>query len=85
MSGRSAAASCDFFWAKRETSRAATTPTLPRQTSATIRSNPARAMHSERTQRETIRKYWLAESLYDQKGWLLTLAYVANNVSRVHS
>src|SRR5713226_6735485 len=29
--------------AKRETSRAATAPTLPRQTSATIRSKPARA------------------------------------------
>src|SRR3954447_7751623 len=28
--------------AKRETSRAATAPTLPRQTSATMRSNPAR-------------------------------------------
>src|SRR3954463_11541143 len=30
--------------AKRETSRAATAPTLPRQTSATMRSNPARAV-----------------------------------------
>src|SRR4029453_11650378 len=29
--------------AKRDTSRAATAPTLPRQTSATIRSKPARA------------------------------------------
>ena len=32
-----------LFLAKRETSRAATAPTLPRQTSATMRSNPAPA------------------------------------------
>ena len=31
--------------AKRDTSRAATAPTLPRQTSATMRSKPARAIH----------------------------------------
>jgi hypothetical protein len=81
MSGRSAAANCDFFWAKRETLRTATAPSLPRQTSATIPSNPARATQSERTRRETIWKYSLAESLYDRKGWLLTLAYVVNDVS----
>jgi len=31
--------------AKRETSRAATAPTFPRQTSPTIRSNPERVTH----------------------------------------
>jgi hypothetical protein len=81
MSGRSAAANRDFFWAKRETSRTATALGLPRQTSVTIPSNLALATHSERTQRETIRKYSLPESLYDRKGWLLTLACVANDVS----
>ena len=35
---------CGISAAKRETSRAATVPTRPRQTSATMRSNPARVV-----------------------------------------